>query len=168
MLHGKLSALALTAALGMVTLVELPLPLPGPPATRAPSVWAAHVHRMDEALARRDVAGAARAWEAARDAALRARTWPGLLAVGDAALRWAAVAPEPAEVEGRARETYRAALAVARQGSSLDGVLGVAEALADLDDDQGVDESLRVARHLAAGRPEDLADLRAATMRLGR
>ncbi len=111
--------------------------------------WAAHIQKMDEALARKDIGGAERAWHAAYVTALASRRWDGRLAVGDAYLRIGEAAWAPGAAQARARTNYMAALFHARQQGSLDGVLRVAEAFAALGDREVMDGCLRIAEVMA-------------------
>jgi hypothetical protein len=95
--------------------------------------WASLLTAFDEALARGDANAALRTWSEAHSAALRARHWEGLLAVGEARLRVDQAGPEKATV-AKTREAYLAALFRARQEGSLEGVIRVAEAFDALGD----------------------------------
>ena len=55
--------------------------------TVIPEPWAFPIRTMDSALTAGDLSAAERAWHEAYVAALGARRWEGMLAVGDAALR---------------------------------------------------------------------------------
>ncbi len=137
-----LSALAMT---------KLAMPPANGRAVDSATPWTAHIERMDGALARKDVSAAERAWHAAYLAALGARRWEGRLAVGDAYLRIGEAAKGSQTAAARARTNYMAALFLARQQGSLDGVLRVAEAFAALGDREVVEGCLRIADRLAIG-----------------
>lgn len=96
--------------------------------------WAARIAEMDRALGRGETAAATAAWREAYVAAHASRNWPGMLAVGDAALR-AGRATGAADVfEPRARRAYRTALLRAHRQVSRDGVLAAGEAFGRLGD----------------------------------
>jgi len=62
------------------------------------------------------------------------RGWPGMLAVGDAALRAGRATGTPEVFEPRARRAYLTALLRARRQASRDGVLAAGEAFGRLGD----------------------------------
>src|SRR5262249_61175950 len=88
--------------------------------------WEAPVRLVSEALARGDRASAEWAWRNAWGAALGARRWEGMAAVGGLALR---MGESP-----RAREAYLVALFRARDQRSFTGVLRAQEAVGTLGD----------------------------------
>src|SRR5262245_52522350 len=94
--------------------------------TVIPEPWAVPIRTMDSALMAGDLSAAERAWHEAYVAALGARRWEGMLAVGDAALRLGEVVRGPRVAATQAREAYLAALFRARDRRSLDGVLRAA------------------------------------------
>jgi hypothetical protein len=96
--------------------------------------WAARIAEMDRVLARGEKAAAAAAWREAYVAAHASRTWPGMLAVGDAALRAGRATGTPEVFEPRARRAYLTALLRARREGSRDGVLAAADAFGRLGD----------------------------------
>lgn len=96
--------------------------------------WAARIAEMDRALARGEVPAATAAWREAYVAAHVSRDWPGMLAVGDAALRAGRVTGTPAIFEPRARRAYLTALLRARRQGSRDGVIAAGEAFGRLGD----------------------------------
>ena len=51
--------------------------------TEAQIAWKARLRRVDDALARNDLAGAEMLWREAYAAALKSRHWEGMVAVGD-------------------------------------------------------------------------------------
>lgn len=112
--------------------------------------WASHIREMDEALARKNVEAAERAWHDAYLAALTSRLWQGMVEVGDASLRIGAVRGFRKASEATARQSYLAALSRARQLGSLEGVLRTAQALAALRDRDVVEQCLRIAENLAS------------------
>ena len=116
----------------------------------SPTPWAIHLRHVDEALAQKNVSAARHAWQDAYGAALRSRRWEGLVEVGDACLRMSEVTGDPKASEATARQIYLAALFLARQQGSLDGVLRAAEAFARLGDYEVVERGLQMAERIAA------------------
>jgi hypothetical protein len=112
--------------------------------------WQAELDRVDEALSRNDVGRATLLWREAYAAALRSRHWEGLVAVGDAYRRLGDLGGFRAASRTKARQTYLAALFRARQEGSLTGALRVAEAFAELGDQEVIEQCIKVARALAA------------------
>lgn len=112
----------------------------------APERWAPAVQVVDEALARKDVAAAERAWHEAYLDALASRRWEGMVAVGDAALRMGA--------RPKARQSYLWALQRARAAGSAEGARRVARAFAELGDHEVAQMCLRVASGLAEARKD--------------
>jgi hypothetical protein len=96
--------------------------------------WASLLTAFDDALGRGDASAALRTWSQAHSAALRARHWEGLLAVGEARLRVQRAADPEKGAMAKAREAYLAALFRARQEGSLEGVIRAAEAFEALGD----------------------------------
>ncbi|MBI2114009.1 MAG: hypothetical protein HYT85_02820 [candidate division NC10 bacterium] len=123
-------------------------------ADTAESPWIAPLRRVDDALARKDVSAAERAWHEAYGEALRSRHWEGMLAVGDATLRIGNVVGSRQAPAGKARRLYLAALFRARDQGSLEGVLRTAEAFAALGDREVVYQSVRIAEGLTAQRSD--------------
>ena len=128
------------------------------------AAWTVHVRQVDDALAKRDVGAAERAWRDAYAAAVASRRWEGMLEVGDAARRVGEVASARMTADARARGAYRAALFQARQQKSLDGVLRTAEAFAALGDREVVAQCLRIAEHLATEARDPQASERVSTL----
>ncbi len=122
--------------------------------------WKAQLAKVDEAVGTNEVALAVLRWPEAYAAALRSRHWEGLVAVGDAYRRLGDLGGFREAAEAKAREIYLAALFRARQEASLDGVLRVAEAFAELGDAVVVEQCLRAARPLAEQTRDERADLR--------
>ena len=108
---------------------------------------------VDAALATGDVTAAMRVWYAAYGATIGSRRWEGFAEAGDAYLRIARASGSPAGGISRARDLYLSALFRASGAGSLDGVLRLASAFAELGDDEVVTHSLRIARRLAGGNP---------------
>ncbi len=96
--------------------------------------WAAWIAEMDRALGRRDVKAVTAAWREAYVAAHVTRNWPGMLAVGDAAVRAGRVTGSADVFEPRARRAYRTALLRAHRQGARDGVLAAGEAFGRLGD----------------------------------
>ena len=113
--------------------------------TVIPEPWAIPIRTMDTALTAGDLSAAERAWHEAYVAALGARRWEGMLAVGDAALRLGEVIRGPRVAVTQAREAYLAALFRARDQRSLDGVLQAAEAFDRMGDGELAAGARRVA-----------------------
>lgn len=122
--------------------------------------WKAQLTKVDEALGKNEVALAVLRWPEAYAAALRSRHWEGLVAVGNAYRRLGDLGGFREAAEAKARKIYLAALFRARQEASLDGVLRVAEAFAELGDIEAVEHCLMVARSLAEQTHDDRADQR--------
>jgi hypothetical protein len=112
-----------------------------------------HLTGVDAALATGDVPGALRAWHEVYGAMMGSRRWEGFADAGDAYLRIARASGSPARGISRARDLYLSALFRASGSGSLDGVLRLAWAFAELGDDEVVTHSLRLARRLAGASP---------------
>ena len=94
----------------------------------------ADADRGDWAARTGETAAITAAWREAYVAAHASREWPGMIAVGDAAMR-AARATRSADVfEPRARRAYRTALLRAHRQGSRDGMLAAGEAFGRLGD----------------------------------
>ena len=117
--------------------------------TETPGPWTEYIRAMDQALAETNATAAVRAWRNAYAAALGMPGWRGLVEVAAASLRIGTLPGFGKASEARARETYWTALFRARQEGSLDGVLRVAEAFADLGDREIVDRCIALARSVA-------------------
>jgi hypothetical protein len=120
------------------------------PAVEGDGETARQVGRVDEALARRDVSAAVRAWHDAYVFALASRQWEPMIAVADAYLRIGQVSGHAAAARGKARSHYLTALIRAERQRSVDGVLRVAEAFARLGDREVVARTVGIAEALAA------------------
>lgn len=116
--------------------------------------WKQHLEKVEEAMSRDQLGAAANHWRQAYASALRSRHWEGLVAVADAYRRLGRAGGFAKASEAKARQAYLAALFRARQEGSVDGVLRVAEAFADLGDREVVDRCIDVAR-AAAVRAHD-------------
>jgi hypothetical protein len=116
--------------------------------------WIAYLTAADRAVAARDVAGARRHWRAAYVSALRTQRWEPMVAAGDAAMRISRASGSVNGLDAAARQCYLGALFRARDQESVDGVLRVAEALAQLGDTEGARGAVRLADRLVQrGRP---------------
>lgn len=111
--------------------------------------WQVHIRAVDNALAKKDLSLATRAWQNAYDAALERQRCDALVEVGDASLRIGEVGGLPKPSEARARWIYLAALVLARKHRLLDGVLRAAEAFATLGDREVVNQCICFAEGLA-------------------
>ena len=111
--------------------------------------WKAQLEKVEDAVSRNDLTQAVMLWREAYAAALRSRHWEGMVAVAHAYQRLGGLAGFGRASETKAREIYLAALFRARQEGSLDGVLRVAEAFADLGDREIVDRCIALARSVA-------------------
>jgi hypothetical protein len=96
--------------------------------------WAARIAEMDRALAGGERVAITAAWREAYVAAHASRDWPGMLAVGDAAMRAARATGSADVFEPRARRAYRTALLRAHRQGSRDGMLAAGEAFGRLGD----------------------------------
>jgi hypothetical protein len=129
------------------------------------ATWAAHISRVDQALAEQDVGAAEQAWQDAYVAALGSVRWEGLIEVGDSALRIGEGVGSHNASEAEARDAYWVALVRARTQQSLDGILRAAERFAALGDREVAAGCVRIAEQLAAA-PEAQARVRAVADRL--
>ena len=145
----------------LTTAVALPVI---PTAEAAGADWAAEIQAMDAALARGDAATAQAAWREAYAAAHAGRGWPGMMAVGDAALRLGR-GTDMGVAESRARRVYLTALFRARRHGSLDGVLAAGEAFGRLGDREVVQQALAMATDMARRSGDDLAQRRVQAFR---
>jgi len=116
--------------------------------------WAHHLQTVDLALARGDISAAVQEWHQGFAAALRGRTWLGLVEVGDAYLRIAEVGGFRGSAKPMARHLYLEALVQAKSQRSPEGALRVAAAFARLGDRGVVEQCVRVAES-AARRQRD-------------
>ena len=111
--------------------------------------WKAHLEKVEDAVSRNDLTQAVMLWREAYAVALRSRHWEGMVAVAHTYRRLGGLAGFAPASEAKARQIYLAALFRARQEGSLDGVLRVAEAFADLGDREIVDRCIALARSVA-------------------
>ena len=116
----------------------------------AQGAWKTQLERVEQAVSQNDLAQAALLWRDAYAAALRSRHWEGMVAGGDAYRRLGDLGGFRQASQAKAREIYLAGLFRARQEGSLDGVLRVAEAFAELGDHEVVEHCVRSARSIAA------------------
>jgi hypothetical protein len=125
----------------------------------APPPWHGSLARMDDAIARGDIAAAAARWRDAHAHARRSGHWEALLDLGDGSRRLGRAAGGARIADAYARDAYLAGVLHARHVGSLDGVLRAAEAFAELGDRDAVEQCLRDAHALAA-RAADPAAIR--------
>jgi hypothetical protein len=104
---------------------------------------------IDNALARRDVSAAVRAWHDAYSVALVSGGWQPLIDVGDAFLRIGDAAGTPGASKANARHVYMSALRRAQRMDDPNGVLAVASAFAGLGDDAVATQCAVLAERLA-------------------
>jgi len=121
----------------------------GPKGGSPSAPWTTYLRQVNEALARKNVSAAVRAWHDAYVTALGSRRWEGMVEVGDAYLRIGDLSGFRKESEAKARRIYLGALFQARAQGSLDGVLRVADAFLVLGDREVVYQCLRIAESLA-------------------
>jgi len=118
--------------------------------------WALHIAEMDRAVTQGDAPGAAAAWREAYVAAHVSRDWPGMLAVGDAALRAGRATGMLEVFRPRAGRAYVTALLRARRHGSPDGALAAADAFGRRADasrrGRRPPRGARLLEHLAQGR----------------
>ncbi len=128
--------------------------------------WKARLASLDRALGANDIDTATQTWRDAYGAALGSRRWEPMFAVGQAALR---IGGAPGSTKGRdekARQCYLMALFRARQQKSVEGVLLVAEAFADLGDVEVASRAIHMAGALTRRHSDDgQAPERAASIR---
>ena len=153
-------------ALLLLFLLTTTVALPIIPSAEAAGIdWAAEIQAMDAALARGDATTAQAAWREAYAAAHAGRGWPGMVAVGDAAIRLGRATGTVAVAESRARRIYLTALFRARRHDSLDGVLAAGEAFGRLGDREVVEQALAMATDMAKRSGDDLAQRRVQAFR---
>jgi hypothetical protein len=142
---------------------------PGVPSPRTADAgveeWESYLVAVDRAVEANDIGLASRLWRNAYGAALESRRWKPMLATGQAALRVGHAGRTMGGFDAQARQCYLAALFRARDQHSIDGVLLVAEAFAQLGDIEAARGAVRMADRLAqltreAPRPERLTVLR--------
>lgn len=129
------------------------------------AAWAIQLATVDEAVADRHVRRAMRAWSDAYRAARVARSWRGMLEVGDAYLRIGDAWRLRQGALPKARELYLAAFSAAREERALDGVLRAAESFAALGDRDVSERCLREGERLAAATSDPEARVRVARSR---
>jgi hypothetical protein len=154
------------AALLPLFLLTIAVSLPIiPTAEAAGPGWAEQLQAMDDALGRGDAVAAQAAWREAYAMAHASHGWPGMIVVGDAALRLGRATGTAAVSESRARRVYLTALLRARRERSLDGVLTAGEAFGRLGDRDVVQQAAAIAADLAARSGDDLARRRVQAFR---
>ena len=110
--------------------------------------WQAQLLKVEEALARGDLATAERQWREAYAAALKSQHWQGMVATGDTYRVLGAQAGFRAASVAKARQAYLTALFRARSEGSVEGVLRTAERFAELGDRGVVERCIRVAQRV--------------------
>jgi hypothetical protein len=164
-------SLGIVAALGMIGVMTGGLSGAGAmrssrTTTAGAEEWKAQIASLDRALGANDVGQAMRAWRDAYGAALGSRRWEPMFAVGQAALRIGGAAETLKGHDEKARHCYLMALFRARQQKSVDGVLLVAEAFADLGDIEVASRAIDIAGALTRRYSDDgQAPERAASIR---
>ncbi len=126
-----------------------------------PPSWRSYVGWIDQAVTANDVSRAVLLWRDGYGAALSARDWESMLAIGDASMRISQIAGARVGFLAKARAAYRVALFRARRQQSLDGVLRVTDAFAALGDRDGVAQGVRMAHELAGREPDEQARVQA-------
>jgi hypothetical protein len=116
--------------------------------------WESALASVDRALEARDVARASRIWPNAHGAAFESGRWQPMLATGQAALRIGRAGWPMDGFDAKARQCYLTALFRARDQHSIDGVLLVAEAFAQLGDIETARGAVRTADRMAQFTPE--------------
>jgi hypothetical protein len=124
-----------------------------------------HLNRTD-ASAQRALTAALRDWRTAYGRAQALGSAEALVEVGDRYRRIGEASSTPAPFDAKAGEIYASALSRARRQGSLDDVLRVAEAFAELGDRPALERALGVAVSLTANDPEARADLHAFAARV--
>jgi hypothetical protein len=113
--------------------------------------WDQYIRVMDAARSRGDFYAADAARQNAYLAALESQRWDAMAAVGDASAQLADEFPRArAGLRPDVHRIYAVALRRAREQGSLDGVLRVSEAFADLGERDRAREGLLVAAELLA------------------
>jgi hypothetical protein len=107
--------------------------------------WNADLAAVDRAVDANDLARASHHWRAAYGSALRSQRWEPMLAAGDAAVRIGRAMGPTDRFDAAARQCYLGALFRAREDQSIEGVLRVAEALAQLGDTEVARGAVRIA-----------------------
>jgi hypothetical protein len=100
--------------------------------------WTAHIARLDLALARGDTYAVVYAWHLACLEARASDEWEPMLLVGQAALRVARGTGLTVAFRAEARQALHVALARAQRARSRDGVLRIAETLAEIGDSEAI------------------------------
>lgn len=104
---------------------------------------------VEAALATGDVIGALRAWHDTYGATMANGPWQAIAEAAEAYMRIVRASGSAAAEIAHARNLYLSALFRASSAGSLEGVLSIASAFAELGDDEVVAHSLRIARRLA-------------------
>lgn len=124
---------------------------------QASAAWAVHLDAAKVALADGDINLALVAWHEGHSAALRSRTWRGVLEVGEAYLRIAEAGSFRASAKPLARQIFLYALILARAQRSAEGALRVASAFDGLGDREVVEQCVKIAEDLARRHGDSMA-----------
>lgn len=116
-------------------------------------VWSAHIRKVHDALANKDISGAEWAWHHAYVAGLRSRSWKSMIEVGDAALCIGEAGGFRQGSANRARESYSVALIRARLQESNEGLRRTAQAFTALGDGEAIDQCFQIAKSLGTRPP---------------
>jgi hypothetical protein len=107
--------------------------------------WVQRIALVDEALGRSDLSRAIYQWREAYGAAVRSGRSDGLIAVGDRAVRLAALAGGSGYFLTEAKYVYVHAALRARAERSRDTILGIAEVFEQLGDPERAGQVRRIA-----------------------
>ena len=119
------------------------------PAAVPDAALTAHLRVVEDAIGRRDISTAVRAWHDLWGAALGSRRWEPMITAGDAFVAIGRAAGTPNGAKPNARQAYLTALFRARRDGAVDGVLRSAAAFAALEDWEVASQCLRIADDLA-------------------
>ena len=106
--------------------------------------WVQRIARVDEALGRSDLNRAVYEWREAYGAAVRTKRSEGLVAIGDRAIRIAALAGGSGYFVNEARYIYVHAALRARAERSREAILGIAETFEKLGDPERAGQVRRI------------------------
>jgi hypothetical protein len=114
--------------------------------------WVQRVALVDEAISRADLSRAIYEWREAYGAALGSGRSEALIAVGDRAVRIAALGGGPGDFTTEARHVYVHAALRARAERSRDTILGIAERLERLGDAERAAQVRRIETSVSLAR----------------
>ena len=147
------SLVIVVAILAVITAAVGTRRAPGVPSPRGAGAgaqeWESHLASVHRAVEANDIGLASRLWRNTYAAALESRRWEPMLAAGQAALRIGRAGGTMGGFDAKARQCYLTALFRARDQHSIDGVLLVAEAFAQLGDTEVARGAVRMADSLA-------------------